>query len=238
VRGEIVQKFLIPLYAAVALTFAVPAGAVTITVGAPGDMLGSVPGGDVNFSSVANPVQDPATTSATPQVISVTNGMLFSGTGIVANGSSVNNYASPAGWNGNYMAVLAGQHETISFSHQMDVFGLYWGSIDAFNSVEFLLNGVQQGSIITGSDLVAPILLQSPLAADGNQQADTSNRYITFSNLTFDEVILSSSQNAFEFTNVAAAAPEPATWAMMILGFSGVGFLAYRRKTSARFRIV
>jgi PEP-CTERM motif len=29
-----------------------------------------------------------------------------------------------------------------------------------------------------------------------------------------------------------AAVPEPSTWAMMILGFLGVGFLAYRRKQS------
>jgi PEP-CTERM motif len=28
----------------------------------------------------------------------------------------------------------------------------------------------------------------------------------------------------------AAAVPEPSTWAMMILGFAGVGFVAYRRK--------
>ena len=27
-----------------------------------------------------------------------------------------------------------------------------------------------------------------------------------------------------------AAVPEPSTWAMMILGFAGVGFMAYRRK--------
>ena len=26
-----------------------------------------------------------------------------------------------------------------------------------------------------------------------------------------------------------AAVPEPSTWAMMILGFAGVGFIAYRR---------
>jgi hypothetical protein len=26
-----------------------------------------------------------------------------------------------------------------------------------------------------------------------------------------------------------AAVPEPSTWAMMILGFAGVGFMAYRR---------
>jgi PEP-CTERM motif len=30
--------------------------------------------------------------------------------------------------------------------------------------------------------------------------------------------------------NVTAAVPEPSTWAMMILGLAGVGFMAYRRK--------
>ena len=29
--------------------------------------------------------------------------------------------------------------------------------------------------------------------------------------------------------NVTAAVPEPSTWAMMILGFAGIGFMAYRR---------
>jgi hypothetical protein len=29
----------------------------------------------------------------------------------------------------------------------------------------------------------------------------------------------------------ASAAPEPSTWAMMILGFCGIGFMAYRRKS-------
>ena len=29
--------------------------------------------------------------------------------------------------------------------------------------------------------------------------------------------------------NVAPSVPEPSTWAMMILGFAGVGFMAYRR---------
>jgi hypothetical protein len=33
-------------------------------------------------------------------------------------------------------------------------------------------------------------------------------------------------------TLTVAAVPEPATWAMMILGFLGVGFVAYRRKTT------
>jgi len=33
-----------------------------------------------------------------------------------------------------------------------------------------------------------------------------------------------------------SAIPEPSTWAMMILGFLGVGFLSYRRKTNRPFR--
>jgi hypothetical protein len=31
-----------------------------------------------------------------------------------------------------------------------------------------------------------------------------------------------------------AAVPEPATWAMMLLGFAGVGFMAYRRRSGNR----
>jgi PEP-CTERM motif len=33
------------------------------------------------------------------------------------------------------------------------------------------------------------------------------------------------------FGTPLAAVPEPSTWAMMILGFAGVGFMAYRRKS-------
>jgi hypothetical protein len=36
---------------------------------------------------------------------------------------------------------------------------------------------------------------------------------------------------AGEFT-IAAAVPEPSTWAMMIFGFCGLGFMTYRRKAS------
>ncbi len=35
------------------------------------------------------------------------------------------------------------------------------------------------------------------------------------------------------FTPVVAGVPEPSTWAMMILGFTGLGFMAYRRKSKS-----
>jgi hypothetical protein len=34
-----------------------------------------------------------------------------------------------------------------------------------------------------------------------------------------------------------SAVPEPSTWAMMILGFLGVGFMAYRRKNEGSLRL-
>jgi hypothetical protein len=36
------------------------------------------------------------------------------------------------------------------------------------------------------------------------------------------------------FSVTISAVPEPSTWAMMILGFAGVGFMAYRRRSQLR----
>ncbi|UPK07660.1 PEPxxWA-CTERM sorting domain-containing protein [Bradyrhizobium sp. 170] len=41
-----------------------------------------------------------------------------------------------------------------------------------------------------------------------------------------------SDNTQFVTANISAV-PEPSTWAMMILGFAGVGFLAYRRRNQA-----
>jgi hypothetical protein len=40
-----------------------------------------------------------------------------------------------------------------------------------------------------------------------------------------------------EFSAVAGSVPEPSTWAMMILGFFAVGFMAYRRKSQSSLRL-
>jgi PEP-CTERM motif len=46
------------------------------------------------------------------------------------------------------------------------------------------------------------------------------------------------SGQGFAAQGFVASVPEPSTWAMMVLGFAGVGFMAYRRKGQARFRLV
>jgi hypothetical protein len=36
---------------------------------------------------------------------------------------------------------------------------------------------------------------------------------------------------AYDFSPVTPAVPEPSTWAMMLLGFAGIGYMAYRRNS-------
>jgi hypothetical protein len=54
----------------------------------------------------------------------------------------------------------------------------------------------------------------------------------TGGNLKFTETGPSDQQGNLLDNIVLTAVPEPSTWAMMILGFFGVGFMAYRRKSS------
>jgi PEP-CTERM motif len=62
---------------------------------------------------------------------------------------------------------------------------------------------------------------------------DINPGFQTYSlNATGVHTIRITSDNFFQVDDlvVSSAVPEPSTWAMMILGFYGVGFMAYRRK--------
>jgi len=52
--------------------------------------------------------------------------------------------------------------------------------------------------------------------------------------ITEEYIITATGQGTANSTIVVTAVPEPSTWAMMILGFFGVGFMAYRRKSSGK----
>ncbi|WP_407157926.1 VCBS domain-containing protein [Bradyrhizobium sp. STM 3557] len=120
--------------------------------------------------------------------------------GIVHGSSSVSAapYVGQGAQDGsNYLSIGAHAQATITFDHQQNSFGLYWGSVDAYNSIDFY-NGNKLVAAYDGSDV-------APLLANGGQGSFASNGYVEFLDLApFTKVVLHSSQNAFEIDNVSA----------------------------------
>jgi hypothetical protein len=109
--------------------------------------------------------------------------------------------------------------------------GLYWGSIDNYNSIEITDTS---GITTTINATTYPIL--NP--ANGNQGLGGSAYVNIVDSFAITDVKFNSSQQAFEFDNLTVAAvPEASTWAMMLLGFLGLGFMGYRRKENSAFRL-
>lgn len=141
----------------------------------------------------------------------------------IVTGSVAGQYAQPAGTNSNYLSVpnpLANGSVLLTLGTTADYFGLFWGSVDTYNSITFYLGGLEVGTF-GGLDIAPP--------ADGNQTADATNRYVNFwfnNGESFDEVRLSSNGFAFESDNHAyrttSSVPEPATAMLMLLGLLGL----------------
>jgi fibronectin-binding autotransporter adhesin len=98
----------------------------------------------------------------------------------------------------NYLSIGAGGTETITFDDEKNAFGLYWGSLDSFNTIKFYDDATLVASY-TGADI-------SPLLPTGNQSMFSASGYVEFSNLAnFNKVVLGTGDsNAFEIDNISA----------------------------------
>jgi fibronectin-binding autotransporter adhesin len=228
-RGFLMNRTLAAVALATAFLFQTPANATVITVLPEGDLHNLFGDPEARFNSLP---QTPYHSTSPTAGSFHEGGAHFTGGGLIMKNpgqDSLGLYAEPLGDKSKYLAILGGRQETLTYHHDMDRFGLYWGSVDAYNTISFF-DGKKLVESFTGSSII-------PLIANGNQIAFSSNRYVEFTSLPwFDRVVLGSSQNSFEVDNISAsAAPEIATWAMMLVGFAGIGFVAYRRakKSSA-----
>jgi hypothetical protein len=102
-----------------------------------------------------------------------------------------------------------------------------------------------KASATSGSPFVMNGSAHSVALSDTYVSGSAFSNSSTFANNTFSSLGLKPGVYTYTFgsgptsdsivVEVGSSVPEPATWAMMILGLLGVGFTAYRKRTTARF---
>jgi PEP-CTERM motif len=166
-----------------------------------------------------------------------------SGTAETEKGSLASVYAAPLGMGTNqttgttYMAVEGGGMEMATFATPQTSISIYWGSIDGNPSNMNSFAVTIDNYTLTGANLVSMF----GASGNGSQTDPLANQLVTITGLgAFTTATFTSTNNAFEFSlvtptlNQTGGTPEPSTWAMMMLGFAGLGYAAVRRNTKGR----
>lgn len=150
----------------------------------------------------------------------------------VSQGTNPGISAMPAGDSTHYLWGLV-DGTTVTFTDSVgnplgDVvtsFKIHWGSIDALSAGRYdNLLTLSNGDSVNGSWLVANMGANGL----GDQFSAADNRWFVISSDTpFGSFTVNSPQNAFEFD---MSVPEPATWAMMLVGFGAIGSAVRRQR--------
>ena len=135
--------------------------------------------------------------------------------------------AEPPGTSGNYLAAGPSDNgdAVFTFTQPVNSVSFIWGSPDLYNTL-----------VINGHDYFPVNFGINP--ADGNQSQGPVISLSGFGPIT--TLGFNSTSNAFEVSNFQVnAVPEASTWAMMVLGFLGLGLLGYRKSsnTGSAFRV-
>jgi hypothetical protein len=160
-------------------------------------------------------------TSGQVDLVGVTNGSFFTCAG--SGGNCVDLVGSPGEGTikSSLLTLIAGDNYKISFNVILQ--GFAPGSSPTSDYNVSLGSGLfnetaiptYQSLALTFQELsstTSPLIFESLTSPNGLNGA-------VISNITVDDL------------GATSAVPEPSTWAMMILGFAGIGFMAYRRKS-------
>jgi hypothetical protein len=136
--------------------------------------------------------------------------------------------AVPPGDNTTFLTIVGGSSATLTAVGQV-ITGLsfFLGSPDDFNAIQFFSGALQVGPTFHGNELGSPYFA-------GLQSIGERVTFTGLAGLNIDSVVFSSPSTAMEIDRIfvaTAPVPEPATWAMMILGMGMVGMgLRLRRR--------
>jgi hypothetical protein len=155
--------------------------------------------------------------------------------------SSNSAIASTAGFNLSSPAISASlviNGQTFSFPSN----GMYYSELLVQNLASGHFQSFAQVHSISGADLTNYIYTNDPNAPGNLSLLTMPFSYKLNNQFDYDN------SNLFQYgpdsltllsttVTLTDGVPEPSTWAMMILGFFGVGFVAYRRKNQGSLRL-
>lgn len=214
--------------------------AVVVTVNAAGSAVANLAGYNFGVANLDN------LSTGTPNYDFVGSSITGSTTSGWVNIGAANVYGG-AGGTGQF-GTIQGDPATIQLSQSVNYFGLWGSALDGNNSV----------ALYNDNTLLGSYALQSLLQAQPNYSnayygnpfgGGNSGELYAFFNFTSDTAfnrvqLIQNGGGGFEFDNltvgtkVVSAAPEPGTWAMLLLGFGLIGAALRTRPARAAARLV
>lgn len=214
----IIRTLLAASAVAATVALAAPASAaVTVSLSNTGDP-NTLPAGQTliaDFNDAANP-----TATLTPDATLTLNGATVG----VCEGCSGYSGTLPND-NTHYLTVPGGATATFNLTRALTEFSLFMGSPDTYNQIQFFgANGFH--ATLNGTNM---------FNGDTNQSWSWGKRVnFDFGSDRVNKIVLSSGSNSFEVDNAAGAGvPEPAAWALMIMGFGAAGAALRRQRALA-----
>jgi hypothetical protein len=158
--------------------------------------------------------------SALPVGVSISGGSITNNSGC----GSLCGFNTTVGGSNFYLMQIGGI-ATFTFTTAIDAFGMYITGLQT----DYVAQETVTFSDGTSQTINVPTAINGGAAFVGFTDFGKSIVSVSYDAtgdiVAFDDVRFAS------VTSVTASVPEPSTWAMMILGFAGVSFLAYRRKS-------